>query len=304
MVYQLITNKLRPIDSKFIANNKELSGTKLLDYQTVSVVAKEKFIQLRDSSNYISLHELNNVYFAYSTPQTGGRGVALYSEDGELLSYSSAALSHQKFSDMIANDNFKELDVGAYAGDRFTGGNMCHVLYDHICRAHEMVTEGFDPKSIYLLENTWDWAKQIGEELLGSLGYLEAGKVYKFERLYLASNALVGELHHPTVQHCPSFINLLKSYRERLDVRDGTSQYLYQNRLKSSARKVNNEIELIEHLKEKGFESLDTTNMEVREQLKLFKRSNVIVAPHGAGLSNLFACKPNTKVYELFLERD
>ena len=36
--------------------------------------------------------------------------------------------------------------------------------------------------------------------------------------------------------------------------------------------------------------------------MELFACSNIIIAPHGAGLSNIIACKPGTVVIEVLLE--
>jgi capsular polysaccharide biosynthesis protein len=41
-------------------------------------------------------------------------------------------------------------------------------------------------------------------------------------------------------------------------------------------------------------------SMSVIEQAALFSQAEIIIAPHGSGLTNLIFCQPNTKVIELF----
>ena len=43
-------------------------------------------------------------------------------------------------------------------------------------------------------------------------------------------------------------------------------------------------------------------DMSVREQIHIFQNSNVIAAVHGAALTNIIYCKPNTVVVEIVHE--
>ena len=40
--------------------------------------------------------------------------------------------------------------------------------------------------------------------------------------------------------------------------------------------------------------------MSVIEQALLFSQAKVVIAPHGAGLTNIVFCNPNTKIVEFF----
>lgn len=53
-------------------------------------------------------------------------------------------------------------------------------------------------------------------------------------------------------------------------------------------------------LKDKGFIFVRPELMDHRTQVALFANASAIIAPHGAGLSNLVFCKPGTHVLELF----
>ncbi|MCH1429581.1 MAG: DUF563 domain-containing protein [Chlamydiales bacterium] len=75
---------------------------------------------------------------------------------------------------------------------------------------------------------------------------------------------------------------------------------IYISREKAQKRRILNEKELIASLKTRGFSVLCLEDLKVEEQAALFNRASLIVAPHGAGLTNLVFAHENTKVIEIF----
>ena len=75
---------------------------------------------------------------------------------------------------------------------------------------------------------------------------------------------------------------------------------IYISRKKSKIRRVLNEDQLLEVLSEFGLVRVTLEGMSVREQAAMFANADVIIAPHGSGLTNLAFCRSNTKVIELF----
>lgn len=69
---------------------------------------------------------------------------------------------------------------------------------------------------------------------------------------------------------------------------------------KNAARSFDNEADLEKIMQKSEFEILQLERISIREQMLIFKKANVIVSPHGAGLSNLIWCKPGIKVVEIF----
>ncbi|MDD3127518.1 MAG: glycosyltransferase family 61 protein, partial [Candidatus Izemoplasmatales bacterium] len=61
-------------------------------------------------------------------------------------------------------------------------------------------------------------------------------------------------------------------------------------------RKVSNEDEIFEYLSKKGFTKVALDNLSIEDQAKIFNSAKVIVAPHGAALSNLVFAKKGAKV--------
>jgi hypothetical protein len=76
------------------------------------------------------------------------------------------------------------------------------------------------------------------------------------------------------------------------------SRRLYISRRNASARRVRNEEALMNRLRPLGFQRYDLETYSLPKQIQLFEEAEFVVAPHGAGLSNLLFSK-NTKVLEL-----
>lgn len=75
---------------------------------------------------------------------------------------------------------------------------------------------------------------------------------------------------------------------------------LYISRAKASYRKITNEDEVIEYLSKLGFTPIYLEEYNFTTQVALLSNAEIIVAPHGAGLTNLIWCNPGTKVLEIF----
>ena len=63
--------------------------------------------------------------------------------------------------------------------------------------------------------------------------------------------------------------------------------------------KLVNNIEVIEYLKSKGFESYKMSELDFFEQIYLFSNADIIVGPHGAAFSNIIFSKKGMNLIEL-----
>ncbi len=75
---------------------------------------------------------------------------------------------------------------------------------------------------------------------------------------------------------------------------------IYISRAKAKNRQIINELEVNRLLTSQGFSTVFLEEMTVLEQVAVFANADVIVAPHGSGLTNLVFCSPDTKIVELF----
>jgi capsular polysaccharide biosynthesis protein len=75
---------------------------------------------------------------------------------------------------------------------------------------------------------------------------------------------------------------------------------LYITRQQAGYRRVLNEGDVVQQLRQRGFEVVAFETLSVAQQAATVAACEAIVAPHGGGLSNLVFCSPGTKVVELF----
>lgn len=77
-----------------------------------------------------------------------------------------------------------------------------------------------------------------------------------------------------------------------------TFKRLYISRQKANHRRVFNETEVENLLREYGFMTVYLEGMSVQDQVALFANVDVVIAPHGSALANTIFCRPGTKVLE------
>jgi hypothetical protein len=69
---------------------------------------------------------------------------------------------------------------------------------------------------------------------------------------------------------------------------------------RGNRRAVLNEENVINLLSQYGFRPVNLESMTLKEQISLFASAEAVVAPHGAGLTNIIFCNPKAKIIELF----
>lgn len=93
---------------------------------------------------------------------------------------------------------------------------------------------------------------------------------------------------------------LYDSFKPHLKKEDHLPKRLYLSRGDAGKRRVLNEKELFPLLEREGFRVVVMTEYSFKEQMNFFYNAEVIVAPHGAGLSHLAFAEAGTKLLEFF----
>ncbi|MEL6438742.1 MAG: tetratricopeptide repeat protein [Cyanobacteria bacterium J06621_8] len=93
---------------------------------------------------------------------------------------------------------------------------------------------------------------------------------------------------------------LRQTFLPQISLLPSNRQKIYVSRARAKNRQLINESEVREFLTSQGFQTVFLEEMSVLEQVALFNNAEVIVAPHGSGLTNIVFCSPQTKVVELF----
>lgn len=98
-------------------------------------------------------------------------------------------------------------------------------------------------------------------------------------------------------------------FRERvakiyaLDPAASRNQRIFISRKLAAIRQISNEPDVLEALRPLGVEAHQMERYPMREQAALFHQAEWVIAPHGAGLTNLVFAQPQTSVLEVFNQR-
>ena len=181
---------------------------------------------------------------------------------------------------------------------RGTGVNYYHVVMDLLERyaifAESMPGERPD---VLLVNRNTSYARQYLELIgLDSFPAIEPTK-----HIALRADRLL-------VPSLPNKWNLAPPWttqwlRENLPAKrtEGRPKRLYVTRGdKKNSRRVTNEAALLDILRPLGFEVFDPGRHSVQEQIDHFAAAEVVVGPHGAGLTNLVFAPPGVRILELF----
>jgi capsular polysaccharide biosynthesis protein len=77
---------------------------------------------------------------------------------------------------------------------------------------------------------------------------------------------------------------------------------VYISRAKATFRRVANENQITRSLKERGFEIVLCEELSLADQVRLFAAATAMVGAHGAGLTNLIYCTPNSLAGEIYVD--
>jgi capsular polysaccharide biosynthesis protein len=115
----------------------------------------------------------------------------------------------------------------------------------------------------------------------------------KIDRLYASAIPHVGRFNE----------GLMHFFRDKMLGGISSQQHpfrcIYISRGKARRRRVTNEEAVFELLKAKGFEKVVLEDLQLRDQVKLFQEARVVVASHGAGLSNSMFMQKGQTIIEL-----
>ncbi|WP_395340321.1 glycosyltransferase family 61 protein [Ningiella sp. W23] len=99
----------------------------------------------------------------------------------------------------------------------------------------------------------------------------------------------------------PATIDFFKYAQEVAseELKDSRTRRLFISREDTPKRAMENEQQVFELLKDYGFEKVILSGLSLMEQIALFGNAEAVVGAHGAGLTNIGFCKPDTFVLEI-----
>ena len=87
--------------------------------------------------------------------------------------------------------------------------------------------------------------------------------------------------------------------RQRLPHAPRPWRRLLISRQDAKTRRCLNEQQLFSVTREYGFQLCSLESLDLVSQLRLFSESDIVISPHGAGLTNIIACHPSSTIIEL-----
>ncbi|RAK69367.1 glycosyltransferase family 61 protein [Hymenobacter edaphi] len=182
-------------------------------------------------------------------------------------------------------------------------GNYYHWLIDSLPRLHLLQAAGLLPEVDYFLVYNRDW--RFVQQTLAPLGIRPEQIIdVRTHRHLRADRLLVTSPVRGTGAHTPEWA--CDFLRRRYLPPDPAlvearkfSPYVYISRRDADARHVLNETAVEELLRPYGFRTYVLSQLSFAEKVALFGGAKAIVAPVGAGLSNLAFTAPGTPVLEL-----
>ncbi len=173
------------------------------------------------------------------------------------------------------------------------------------------------PRILSLIENT-NLVKEIDYIVFNKdmPNYLKTliDKLFKIKKIKKEIILIDKKLYFLKNSYCPSFLGRVydlekstmfwKNYSEAIIENEDFIKCDYHNiyisREDSNNRKILNEKELVESLKELNFNIVQLSKLNIFQQISLFKNAKLITGYHGAGFVNLVFSQPQTRVIELF----
>lgn len=194
-------------------------------------------------------------------------------------------------------NKYNEHDLGYL----FTGpwvNNYFHFLIDYSLKYNELAGSGVITQEYDIIyHNKMRSWQSIYYDLLGIDSNRLVGSrntPMRVNRLLISSN----QRHRFAVSNS-AIQGLKNTIFTRLEMEQKKPRKrLYLSRRTAKVRRILNEDEVISRLEAQGFQAVQPETLTIPDQIKLFSEAEAIVAPHGAGLTNMiFAASP--KIIEL-----
>lgn len=110
-------------------------------------------------------------------------------------------------------------------------------------------------------------------------------------------------LGHPAQMAHPRSISMLGELGQAVPGSNSQLRRVYISRSDAAHRRVTNEGELIRALEQRGFASVELSKLSAMDQIGLFRGAEVVVAPHGMGLTHMIMGERISRIIELFPAR-
>ena len=229
------------------------------------------------------------------------RNARVVNENGVVISYDNRVFAdftsesgkpieeHEVFKSYINKPQFKKECLATMAYSGHTG--YYHWIFECLPRL-KLLEEVIDEIDYLIVPYN---LKRFHLETLSLLGFPEE----KLLKIRDGGHLLCENLFVPSVSNVSKWA--CDFLRESFIPEDAAEPHrlIYISRKDALYRKIINEEEVEDYLREIGFEIVQMSELTFSEQVKTCAEARIVVGPHGAGLSNTVFCS-NAKILEMF----
>ena len=192
--------------------------------------------------------------------------------------------------------------------DRFGFANFCHYLFDGITRILHYTDHFGYSDEIFVFGGIPGRYQELVGQALCEVARIPTSSLYFPDRGMLLKGARrcvwfsdQKELHvHPAQMAHPQSLGALSKLVDHVPGTPTEARRLYISRGDAERRRIVNEAELIAALEGRGFVTAQLAKIPIEEQVGLFRNAEIVVAPHGMGLTHIAMGKYLGRVIELF----
>jgi len=141
---------------------------------------------------------------------------------------------------------------------------------------------------------------ELRMQSLKCFGVSQAECVSPSTHPHLAADFFAVPVRLPSGVVLPSVVRALQEKLAPSGSPGGRNLRVYISRQSARRRRLVHGAEIEKVLGEFGFKTVECERLSLSEQINVFQRASIVVAPHGAGLSNIAFCSPGTAVIEMF----
>lgn len=172
--------------------------------------------------------------------------------------------------------------------------NISHWFFDCLPRLYILTQLVHEPITLLMWSGAHSYQKQTIDFLLKSYPNIKIKYISKYRKIKISNFYLPSFIQNSYSGYIPPEVclwlreNLWESFKV---IPTNSKSRLYISRSKAKSRRVTNENELMPLLKAFNFEIVKPEDLEYHEQAQLFFNAETVVAPHGAGLTNVLFSK-------------
>jgi hypothetical protein len=196
--------------------------------------------------------------------------------------------------------------------DRFEFFNLCHFLFDGLTRVlHFIATFGVSNKDLFVFGSVpSEYHALICASLALHAGVPRESLFFPASALLLStsrkcfwfSDQVLAHSHPAQMAH-PRSLSVLSAFCTQVPSTDSSARRIYISRGDASRRRVANEKKLMAALESVGFISVQLGTLPAAQQIGLFRGADIVVGPHGMGLTHMIMGTRLGRLVELFHPR-